>query len=230
MSQLARLISILTLLRSKRILTATELSSKYRVSVRTIYRDIKKLEEAGVPIITLEGKGYSLMDGYCVAPIQFTEEQANSLITAEQFVSKTNDVSLVKNFKEAMIKIKSVLRPSVQAKSEILQKNTYVFETKYECFSSNILSEIQLAITNKKYMEISYVKVISGEKSFRKIEPFALYATNKKWILIAWCHLRIGYRAFRIDKIERFKTLEGKFESRDFDLQKYFNNCFYKEN
>jgi predicted DNA-binding transcriptional regulator YafY len=45
-------------------LTATSLSEKFKVSIRTIYRDIRALEQAGVPIITEDGKGYSLMEGY----------------------------------------------------------------------------------------------------------------------------------------------------------------------
>ena len=46
------------------MLTATELAAKYEVSIRTIYRDIRKLEEAGIPVYTIEGRGYSLMDNY----------------------------------------------------------------------------------------------------------------------------------------------------------------------
>lgn len=88
MSQLSRLISILTLLRSKRLLTATELAKKYEVSLRTIYRDIRKLEEAGIPVYTVEGRGYSLMENYTIAPVQFSEKQANALITAQHVISQ----------------------------------------------------------------------------------------------------------------------------------------------
>lgn len=227
MSQLTRLISILTQLRSKRLLTAPELAEKYEVSIRTIYRDIKKLEESGVPIITLEGRGYTLMDGYTVAPVQFTEEQANALITAEHLVKQTNEVSLKKDFSEAMVKIKSVFRSSIQEKSERLSAQIHVFDTKKHAISSNILSEIQLAITNQSLVEINYTKVYTEEKSFRKIEPYALYSSDKKWILIAWCHLRLAYRAFRIDKIQHFKVLEDKFEHRGFNLQDHFRNDTY---
>ena len=102
MSQLSRLISILALLKSKRIITATELSEKFDVSVRTIYRDIPKLEEAGVPVITIEGVGYTLMDGYTVAPVQFSEKEANDLITAELLVKQSNDSSFVENFDDTL--------------------------------------------------------------------------------------------------------------------------------
>lgn len=228
MSQLSRLISILTLLKSKRLLTATELSQKYNVSIRTIYRDIRKLEEAGIPVYTIEGRGYSLMDNYTVAPVQFSEQEANALITAQHIINKSKDVSFVNTFNDALTKIKSVFRSSIQEKSEILNKKLHVFNFKYEEISSNALSEIQLAITNLKYLEINYQKVNDPTISFRKIEPCAMYSTNNKWILIAWCHLRIEYRAFRIDRIKHFKILESQFEDRQFNIQDYFASCSYE--
>lgn len=228
MTQLARLIATLTLLRSKRILTATELSNKFNVSVRTIYRDIRKLEEAGIPVITIDGKGYSLMDGYTVAPVQFTEKEANALITTQHLVKQSNDASLVEDFEAAMTKIKSVFRNSIQEKSELLDKNIYVFENRYENISSNVLSEIQLAITNFNVVEIHYAKVYTDEKSFRKIEPCAMYSSQNKWVLIAWCHLRKDYRAFRIDRIQHFKVLHEKFDDRKFNLYDYYKNDSYQ--
>lgn len=222
MTQLARLISLLTVLRSKRLLTATELAEKYEVSVRTIYRDIRKLEEAGIPVYSIEGRGYSLVDNYRVAPVQFTEKQANALITASHIISRSKDASFVRDFNDALIKIKSVFGTSVQEKSELLHDKIHVFNWKYEDFSSDSLSEIQLAITHFNYMEMTYQKVHDHETSFRKIEPYALYSMDHKWILVSWCHLRNDYRAFRVDRIRSFKILEDQFEDRKFTLQNYF--------
>ncbi len=229
MSQLSRLISILTLLKSKRLLTATTLAEKFNVSVRTIYRDIRKLEEAGVPVVTIEGRGYSLMEGYTVSPVQFTEKEANALITAQNLVNQTNDTSFSKDFDDAFTKIKSVFKSYIQEKSERLDNNIVVFNSNYENIQSHALSEIQLAITNLNYTEINYQKVNDTVITFRTIEPYALYATQNKWILIAWCHLRGDYRAFRIDRIKQFKILEKQFEDRKFNLQTYFQSCPYND-
>src|SRR3954468_11148463 len=81
-----RLTAILTQLQTKRLITSTSLAEKFGVSIRTIYRDIKALEQAGVPILTEDGKGYSLMEGYKIPPVMFTENEANALITVEQLV------------------------------------------------------------------------------------------------------------------------------------------------
>jgi len=222
MTQLARLIRILTLLKSKRVLTAPELAAKFDVSVRTIYRDVQKLIEAGVPIITLEGRGYTLMDGYTVAPVQFTEKEANALITAQHLVGRSNDSSFVSDFEEALTKIKSVFRSSILEKSETLNNQLHVFDTRLESISSNALSVLQLAITNFNYTEINYRKADDPNISFRKIEPCAIFSTENKWILMAWCHLRKDYRAFRIDRIQHFKILPDQFEDRKFNMRDYY--------
>lgn len=222
MSQLPRLISILTLLRSKRLLTATELSERFDVSIRTIYRDMRKLEEAGVPVITIEGRGYSLMDGYRIAPPPFTEQEANALITAQQLVKRSQDSSFMRDFEGAMSKITSVFQSSIQENSERLRSKIHVFDVRYEDLSSNALAEIQVAITHLKCIEINYQKAEDPTISFRKIEPYTLISTNRKWILIAWCDLRNSYRSFRVDRIQHFKVLNESFDDRNFNLQEYF--------
>lgn len=229
MTQLARLIHILTLLKSKRVLTATELSEKFGVSVRTTYRDIQKLIEGGVPVITLEGRGYTLMDGYTVAPVQFSEKEANALITAQNLVARSNDSSFVSDFEDALTKIKSVFRSSILDKSERLNNQLHIFDTRLPSISSNALSELQLAITNFNYVEINYRKADDPNISFRKIEPCAILSTEGKWILMAWCHLRIDYRAFRIDRIQHFKILQEKFEDRKFNMRDYYKANPYSD-
>lgn len=224
MNQLSRLISILTLLKSKRLLTATEISERFDVSIRTVYRDMRKLEESGVPIATIEGKGYSLLDGYTVAPVQFTEQEANALITASHMVADSQDSSFIRDFDDAMTKIKSVFKDSVLEKSEHLYDQIAILDKSFEKLESDTLSEIQTAITNFRYVEISYRKANDYESSQRKIEPVALYSISNKWVLMAWCHLRDEYRAFRIDRIQRFRVLNQKFEDRKFDFRNYFSH------
>jgi len=224
MNHLSRLLSILTILKSKRIITGNELANKFDVSLRTIYRDIKKLEQSGVPIMTIEGRGYSIMDGYNIAPIMFDEMEVNSLITAEQLIAKTNDESLIQHFSQTLQKIKSVFKSSLQSQSEFLNSKMLVFKSNKETAKSTSLSYIQMAITNFRVTEISY-NAFEKETTFRKIEPLAIYSIDQKWIVIAWCHLRKDYRSFRLDRIKHFQVLEEVFEDRNFELGEYFLNC-----
>lgn len=224
MNHLSRLLAILTILKSKKLVTGSELAKKFEVSVRTIYRDIKKLEGSGVPIISIEGKGYSILEGYNIAPIMFDEKEVSALITAEKLISKSNDQSLIKNFEDALVKIKSVIKSSLKSKGEFLENKIHVLGNRQSALKSNSLSAIQMAVINFKVVDLIYEKE-NKESSSRLIEPVALFSENEKWIVIAWCRLRKDYRWFRLDRIKHFKVLNHTFVDRKFDLRKYFNSC-----
>lgn len=220
--RLSRLNAILTQLQTKRLLTATELADKFSVSVRTIYRDIRALEQAGVPILIEEGKGYSLLEGYKIPPIMFSESEANALITVEQLVLKNKDSSLVKEYTEAINKIKAVLRYSTKEKTELLSKRVAVSPAISDINTSNSLMLIQNALTNFKVLEIAYQSEHNNEKTERLIEPFALYySLQENWTLIAYCRLRNDYRMFRLDRILKIHQTDFEFKPHKLTLQEY---------
>jgi len=222
-SRLSRLTAILTLLQSKKIMTAAELAYRFEVSKRTIYRDIKALESAEVPIYSIEGIGYSLVRGYSLPPIMFTEEEANALITAENLVARNKDKSFVENHQSAITKVKATLRSSNKDKVEILSERVAYLKNFSEETTSNCLSSVQIALTNLKLFKINYTSGNKQETTTRTIEPQALYHTQENWILIAWCRLRNDYREFRLDRIIQFEVLNEHFDNRNFELMAYFD-------
>lgn len=222
--RITRLTKILIQLQSKRILTAPELAKKYAVSIRTIYRDIRTLEDSGIPIITEEGKGYSLQEGYQLPPVMFSESEANALITAEQLILKNKDTSLIEHYTNAITKIKSVLKYSQKDKTDLLSQRIIFRANKEEEKSSSYLMQIQTAITNFQLLEITYLS-LQNKTTKRDIEPFALYSTNENWLLIAFCKLRNEFRAFRIDCIQQIVSTETNFESHKMTIEEYFQIC-----
>jgi predicted DNA-binding transcriptional regulator YafY len=223
--RLSRLTAILIQLQTKRLITATELSLKFSVSVRTIYRDIKALESAGVPIVTVEGKGFALLAGYSLPPIMFTESEANALVTAEQLISKNKDASFVKAYSEAISKIKSVLKTNAKDKANLLSHRVVFRQNADYDRTSNHLSTLQVALTNFKLTQISYNAVESEQTTVRKIEPFAIYSTQDNWLLIAYCRLRKEFRTFRVARIQHLEVLSDLFEPHKMTLQEYFEVC-----
>ncbi|MEM1325768.1 MAG: YafY family protein [Bacteroidota bacterium] len=224
MNHLSRLINMLTILKSKRIVTSTELAKRFEVSVRTIYRDIKKLEVLGVPIVTIEGKGYSIMEGYTVAPVMFNEMEVNALITAEQLIASTNDASLIQHFDQTLQKIKSVFKRSLQSQGELLNSKMLVLKSEASSIKSTSLTHFQMAIINFRVVDLTY-QAPNKPLTERKIEPLAIYSYDERWIVIGWCRLRDDYRAFRLDRIQHFKVLMETFEDKHFDLGNYFRDC-----
>ena len=223
--RLSRLTAILTQLHTKRLITATELANKFSVSVRTIYRDIRALEQSGVPILTKEGRGYSLMEGYKIPPVMFTESQANALIIAEQLVLKNKDASFVRDYTEAIDKIKAVLGHTVKVKVNLLADRTRFYQNINSEKNSYNLSDLQFALTNFCVAKIEYTN--EGNKTTsRLIEPFALLSTQENWLLVAWCRLRNEFRYFRLDRIKSLEVCTEKFAPHKMTLQEFFDKHY----
>lgn len=227
--RLVRLTAIVTQLQSKKMLTAKYLADKYHVSIRTIYRDIRTLENSGIPIITEEGKGYSLMEGYQLPPVMFTENEANALITAEQIISKNKDQSFIEHYSNAITKIKSVLKYSQKEKADLLSERIHFRENVEKETSSDYLMTIQSAITGFQLLDIDYLS-LQSKTTKRTVEPFAIYSTQGNWLLIAYCRLRSEFRVFRIDLIQNLTIEAEVFEPHNMTLQEYFEICRNKQN
>jgi predicted DNA-binding transcriptional regulator YafY len=220
--RISRLTAIVTQLQVKRLVTASELAAKFSVSVRTIYRDIRALEQAGIPIYVEEGKGYSLMEHYRLPPVMFTESEANALIIAEQLVLNNKDSSLIKDYSEAIDKIKSVLTLNIKDKVNLLADRTQFTQIENIKRTSSNLSALQFALTNFLLTKIEYVNE-ANQTTQRTIEPFALLSTKANWLLVAWCLLRQDFRYFRLDRIKKIEILSERFTPHDLTLQAYFD-------
>ena len=225
--RLVRLTAILTQLHSKRIVTARDIAEKHNVSIRTVYRDIRTLEKSGIPIVTEEGKGYFIMDGFKIPPVMFTQEEANALITTEQLIKKNKDQSLTEYYESAITKIKSVLKYTQKEKMELLTERIQVRNNRENEKTSNFLIHLQNAISNFQTVKISYLS-LENKQSQRQIEPFALYTTQENWVLIAFCKTNGDFRAFRLDCIQSLQVLADHFEPHKMTLQKYLEKCSEK--
>ena len=223
-SRLARLVAILTQLQSKRLVTSTQLAAKFNVSVRTIYRDIRTLEQAGLPIVTEEGKGYSLLEGYRLPPVMFTESEANALITAEKLVLVNNDSSFTQSYTGAITKIKSVLQSIAKDKLNLLSERVAFEKTSTQTVTSGLLSSIQMALTDRKVIQLNYHSPNSHETTARLVEPFAfINRLGESWYLIGWCRLRNDYRLFRFDRIQQLSITEATFAPHKLTLEDYLD-------
>ena len=227
MNRIDRLTAILIHLQTKRIVKAEELSDRYEISLRTVYRDVKALMEAGVPIGSEAGKGYFIVDGYHLPPVMFNQEEASALLTAGKLVEKMTDDSIRKAYESALLKIKSVLNTSEKDHLENLQSSIAVFRLPdhQADFPNQFMADIQKAISKKNVLSLSYYTTQKQEHTTRFVEPIGVVYYSGQWHLIAWCRLRNGYRDFRIDMIQALHNTGEIFDPRShYTLQEYFNS------
>ena len=151
--------------------------------IRDRYRDIRALEESGLPVVTEEGKGYSIADGYKLPPVMFTEKEAIAMITSEKIILQNKDSSLVSVYSDAVSKIKAVLKSSNKYKADFLKERVHVGKNVESLRTSNALIDIQLALTNYQLIKVKY-KTVDGRESERLLEPFYIYhSVQEDWTL-----------------------------------------------
>lgn len=222
-TRLSRLVALLTLLQTKRILTATELAHRFSVSTRTIYRDIRTLESAGIPVVTQEGKGYAMLDGYRLPPVMFTREEAIALLTAEKLAAQLTDANTAQLSGTAMNKLRAAMRRSDRDHLETLAPHILVMEPVSQPGRSNAYQQLVTAVTAHRVIQLSYRGADSDSPVNREIEPIGLYL-NQHWHVVAYCRLRQAFRDFRLDRIQHLQLKEEIFTARPETLQQYWAN------
>lgn len=224
MNRIDRISAILIQLQSKRVLTGQAIADRFSISLRTAYRDIKTLEEAGVPIVSEAGVGYSLMEGYRLPPVMFTKEEATAFLTAEKLVEKLTDAATFKIYEAALYKIKAVLRSDEKEHLENMYRHIEVIENRYlpkDNKTSNTLQLVLNSITQKCVLKMEYFANHSQQSSSRNVEAIGIFFDISAWYLIAYCWMRKDYRTFRIDRITQLESTFIPFKQQHPPLKNY---------
>jgi predicted DNA-binding transcriptional regulator YafY len=202
MNRIDRISAILVQLQSRSLVTAQHIADRFDISLRTVYRDMKALEEAGIPIIGNPGVGYSLVDGFKLPPLMFTQEEAFAFLTAEKLVSELTDSGSSKHYQSGMNKIRAVMRFADKDVLEAVEGNMEILETYKSPSSANMLQILLQSLARKKVLQIAYFTDSRQEVSERKVEPAGIFFSRAHWYLIAFCLTRKKYRTFRVDRIQ----------------------------
>ena len=228
MNRLERISSILVRLQSRSVVTARQIADQFGVSLRTVYRDIRVLEESGIPITGESGIGYSLADGFKLPPLMFSTEEAIAFLMAEKLISHQSDSETYGIYRSGMDKIRAVLR---LAEKDILEDfDNYIqlidSHTRPKSESPHVLQPLLHCILGKKETQIEYCANYNGETTFREIEPLGIFFMSDNWYLMAWCRLRQDYRTFNISRIRKIIPGIKNFDNRHPSLKTVLDTIY----
>ncbi len=220
-----RLLSITLMLINRRLVTARELSEKYEVTLRTIYRDIKAIEAAGIPVVAYQGKkgGFCLMDNYRIDRQLLTLNDMTAILLALKGLNTS-----LQNYKvnETIEKIESLIpfekKNYVQQQFEnVIIDLTGWVETPEQKIKVQVINN---AISECRLLSFYYCNLM-GEKSDRCIEPMSLILKMHCWYVYGYCKSREDFRLFRLSRMKNYKVLNEKFIRKS---KVYNENEFYK--
>jgi predicted DNA-binding transcriptional regulator YafY len=117
MNRQSRLFALAEYLRARRTgVTAEELAARFRVTVRTIYRDLDSLREANLPLAAERGRGggYALDKAYSLPPVNFTPREAALLWTLGRFAREMRLLPFSETLQLGLDKVRAALSASAQ--------------------------------------------------------------------------------------------------------------------
>lgn len=219
MNRTDRLLAIVLELQGKGKRRAEDLARTFETSKRTIYRDIEALCEAGIPVVSVPGQGYSLMKGYFLPPLSFTSDEATMLLLGSDFMAQNFDAQYRAAAQSASRKIAGVLPEPLREEVGYLQNSIrfITYSTPTDVAEHDMLQQLRRAIIEPTTVRFCYHARYpsdgqSASSTTREADPYGLVHSPGAWYLSAYCHLRQDIRNFRLDRISNLELLPATFQ------------------
>jgi predicted DNA-binding transcriptional regulator YafY len=217
MNRTDRLLAIVLELQGRGWRRAEDLAYTFECSRRTIYRDLQALGEAGVPLISVPGRGYSLMEGYFLPPLSFSTDEATMLLLGGDFMARQFDAQYRAAAQSAGRKIAGVLPEKLRAEVHELRESIHFPGEGISARPAEAakLQQLRRAIITRSTIRFRYTTRYGHDEPHqphhREADPYAIANVGGTWHLSAYCHLRHGVRHFRLERMDDLSLLERHF-------------------
>jgi len=190
-------------------LTAARLAQATGVSLRSLYRDIESLRDAGAQIEGERGYGYRLVEDNLLPPQTFDRMEIEALALGLAEVQQMGDPSLAKAATAVLAKVAATLptareRDLFHAVSKVYRPNPRFTVTPH-------IEPLRQACWTETALTIAYADK-QGAPTERTIYPLAIVHAERVQLVLAWCCLRQAFRMFRTDGIRELEDAGISFK------------------
>jgi predicted DNA-binding transcriptional regulator YafY len=212
-----RVLQLLGLLQSRRVWTGEELAERLGVTGRSVRRDIDRLRELGYPVhaSTGHGGGYQLGAGAALPPLLLDPEEAVAMAVCLRLAAGGSVAGVGESALRALSKLDQVmparLRSQVSAVHETTVTLTSGSDTPVE---PEALMTLARACRDHEHVDATYTD-IRGNQTSRRLEPYQLVTTGRRWYLLAWDRDRRDWRTLRLDRMDDVRARGTTFTPRD---------------
>jgi predicted DNA-binding transcriptional regulator YafY len=202
-----RLLAIVLLLINRKRVQAKELAEMFEVSLRTIYRDIDTINQAGIPVVTFQGAGggIGIMESYRLERNLFAEEDMIMILSILHGVNKELDDGTIER---TIKKVEGLLPSSYEEKRKPLVVDFSGWGNHH--YAKEKISIIKKVIDNCQVIRLTYASAENNE-SIREIEPVQMHFRSSNWYAFGFCRLRQEYRLFKLSRVRKMEVLEENF-------------------
>jgi predicted DNA-binding transcriptional regulator YafY len=217
----ARLLTLLELLQARGRLSGAELAARLEVDGRTVRRYITTLQDLGIPIDAVRGRGgaYRLRPGFKLPPLIFTDDEALALILGLLAARRLGLAATAPAVEGALAKVERVLpvavRERVRAVADTLQ---FDLRPTNAVPAGGALTTLSTAARAGQRVTLRYRASETDAETTRPFDPFGIVHREGQTYAVGYCHMRAAIRVFRLDRIVAVEPREERFaRPADFD-------------
>ncbi|MFE7106103.1 helix-turn-helix transcriptional regulator [Streptomyces sp. NPDC057575] len=209
-----RVLTLLGLLQQRQVWTGPELAGRLGVTSRTVRRDVERLRALGYPVHAAQGVGggYRLGAGQELPPLLLDDHEAIAtavalLVGAGGAVAGAGDATL-----RALTKLDQVLPTRLRHEVRALSGSVDSFGTGRTPVGPEVLMTLARACRDE--VEAGFEYPSGGEVRQRRVEPYRLVASDRRWYLFAYDLDRTDWRTFRVDRMTEVSARTWHFRPR----------------
>jgi predicted DNA-binding transcriptional regulator YafY len=209
-----RVLTLLGLLQQRQVWTGTELAERLGVTPRTVRRDVERLRTLGYQVHASQGVGggYQLGHGQDLPPLLLDDEEAiatavSLLAGAGGAVAGAGDAAV-----RALTKLDRVLPTRLRREVRALSGSVESFGGGRTPVDPEVIMTLARACRDEVVTGFDYPS--GGEVRRRRIEPYRLVASDRRWYLFAYDLEREDWRSFRVDRMTDVSAATWRFRPR----------------
>lgn len=198
----ARLLRLLSLLQSRPDWSGPALADRLGITTRTVRRDVERLRLLGYPVDGRPGVvgGYRLGAGTMLPPLLLDDDEAAAVaialgVTAGSAVRGIEEAAL-----SALAKLDRLLPPALRSRVQVLRAATEQMAVGTGDVEPGLLISLAQAAAGQERVRIVYTDR-EQRVSERRVDPYRLVATGRRWYLVAFDVERSDWRTFRVDRV-----------------------------
>ena len=231
-SRIHRLLKILTLIQGSKGWTPKRLAVECATTERTIYRDMKMLEGAGIPYFyDDDAKCYSIHRDFFLPPVQLTLDEALSLAALAEHVGGSEQVPFMTAASRAINKVRGRLPAAIRAELEKIESHVAIklAAASPPEGSADVYEIVRLALAGHRALRCEYESLNNGAKKNAQFifKPYSLLFNQRSWYVIGHHSQRKETRCLKLNRFTKIEPTEEGFEiPKDFSVQRHLGNAW----
>ncbi|WP_328351463.1 YafY family transcriptional regulator [Mycobacterium sp. NBC_00419] len=213
----SRVLQLLGLLQSRRVWSGPELAQRLGVTTRSVRRDVDRLRELGYPVhaSTGHGGGYQLGAGASLPPLLIDSDEAVAMAVCLRLAAGGSVAGMGEAALRALSKLDQVMPAKLRSQVAAIHDSTVTLTPNPETpIDPEVLMTLARACRDHEHVDSSYVDR-AGAPSSRRLEPYQLVTTGRRWYLLAYDRDRHDWRSLRLDRMADVRARGTTFTVRD---------------